>query len=208
MSAHLTANVERFNGFSSTYDKNRPQPPLVILDILNQMAQVEWPRLVVDLGSGTGLSTRIWSKRAALVLGIEPNADMRHEAELQTSGLPNVRYQAGYSHKTGLPDACADIVTCSQSLHWMEPAPTFAEIARILRPGGVFAAYDCDWPPTLNSEAESAYNSFVKQAEEIGKQRGWYAQVVQWKKEEHLSRIRACGQFRYVKEIVAHHIEE
>ena len=42
--------------------------------------------------------------------------------------------------------ASADIVTCSQSFHWMEPEPTLAEIARILRPGGVFAAYDYDWP--------------------------------------------------------------
>ena len=34
-----------------------------------------------------------------------------------------------------------------QALHWMEPAPTFGEVARLLRPGGVFAALDCDWPP-------------------------------------------------------------
>ena len=36
-----------------------------------------------------------------------------------------------------------------QALHWMEPAPTFGEVARLLRPGGVFAALDCDWPPVL-----------------------------------------------------------
>jgi len=45
---------------------------------------------------------------------------------------------------TDLPDGCADIVTCSQSLHWMVPESTFAEVARILRPGGVFATYDYD----------------------------------------------------------------
>ncbi len=39
----------------------------------------------------------------------------------------------------------------------METNGSFAEVARILRGGGVFAAYDCDWSQTLNAEAEQAY---------------------------------------------------
>src|SRR5436190_790371 len=38
----------------------------------------------------------------------------------------------------------------------MEPAATFAEVARLLRPGGVFAAVDCDWPPSVGSAAAEA----------------------------------------------------
>ena len=88
---------------------------------------------MVDLGSGTGLSTRAWAERAEEVVGIEPNDAMRVEAEAATQA-GNVRYLGGSSYETGLPDACADLVTCAQSLQWMEPEPTFAEIARILRP--------------------------------------------------------------------------
>lgn len=210
MSNHLTANVERFQGFADTYDKYRPQPPLVLIDILTQLAQAEHPRLVVDLGCGTGLSTRIWAGRANAVIGIEPSDDMRRIAEAQTVAMPNakhVRYKAGFSHDTGLADACADIVTCSQALHWMEPEPTFAEVARILRPGGVFAAIDCDWPPTLNWQAEEAYNQFDEQARKIGEARGYFRGVKRWDKAEHLARMKASGKFRYVKEIVVHHTE-
>src|SRR6478672_3593224 len=132
--AHLSANVERFMGFADVYDAYRPRPPLAVLDILTQLAQTPQPALVVDLGSGTALSTTIWAGRAAAVVGVEPSADMRRQAEARTA-VANVRYQEGYANATGLPDACADIVTCSQSLHWMEPDSTFAEIARILRPG-------------------------------------------------------------------------
>jgi hypothetical protein len=32
--------------------------------------------------------------------------------------------------------------TVSQAFHWMDPTATLAEIARILRPGGLFAVYD------------------------------------------------------------------
>lgn len=68
-----------------------------------------------------------------------------------------IQYQEGVAHQTGLPDACADIVTAAQSFHWMEPASTLAEIARLLRPGGIFAAYDYDFPPALNWELEQVY---------------------------------------------------
>ena len=45
-----------------------------------------------------------------------------------------------------------------QALHWMEPAATLAEAARILRPGGVFAAIDADWPPVVGlGRAEAAW---------------------------------------------------
>jgi ubiquinone/menaquinone biosynthesis C-methylase UbiE len=176
-----------------------------LIDILTQLAQVERPRLVVDLGSGTGLSTRIWMDRADAVIGIEPSRDMRRMAEDQVVAMSNaghIRYKDGYSHDTGLANRCADIVTCSQSLHWMDPDSTFAEVARILRPGGVFAAMDCDWPPTMNWQAEIAYNRFDEQCEKIGQAQGFFSEIKQWDKEGHLARMHASGKFRYVKEIV------
>ena len=142
-------NVERFEGYADLYDDHRPQPPAVLVNLLTQLAEVERPALVVDLGSGSGPSTRLWAERADQVVGIEPGEDMRRVAAARTSA-PNVHYQAGYGHATGLPDGGADIVTASQALHWMDPEPTFAEVARILRPGGIFAAVDCDWPPAMH----------------------------------------------------------
>ncbi len=207
---HLAANLDRFSGIAERYDANRPHPPVILLDILTQLARAARPRLVVDLGSGTGLSTLLWSPRADAVIGIEPNADMRAQAERRAAALPssgNVRFVDAISSQTGVPDASADIVTCSQSLHWMDPEPTFAEVARILRPGGVFAAYDADWPPTMNWEAEGAYREFDERVEALGEARGWYPGVIKWQKEEHLARMEASGRFRYVKEIVAHHTE-
>src|SRR5690606_2279453 len=154
----VKANVGRWFGFADTYDRYRPQPPAAAADLLMRLAQTDRPALVVDLGAGTGLSTRLWAGRAAQVIGIEPNPDMRRRAEAQTDA-PEITYREGVSTATGLPDACADIVVASQALHWMDPGPTFAEVARILRPEGVFAAIDCDWPPAVHWEAEIAYNA-------------------------------------------------
>lgn len=209
--ANISANVERFMGFADIYDSFRPRPPLAVLDILTQLADVLRPALVVDLGSGTGLSTALWADRAAQVVGIEPSADMRAQAEQRVAGVAdpaNVRYQAGYGYATGLPDASADIVTCSQSLHWMEPEPTFAEIARILRPGGVFAAYDCDWPPTVTWAIEQAHQAFVAQLRTAEQKFGFSRAVRSWDKGQHLQRMRESGQFRLTKEILLHHVEQ
>ncbi|MDX6489501.1 MAG: hypothetical protein QOK13_2116, partial [Gaiellaceae bacterium] len=121
-------------GFASHYDRYRPKPPAALFETLLQLARTERPALVVDLGAGTGLSTRPWASRAERVVGVEPNGSMRDAAEGLTPER-NVEFVLGFSHETGLADACADIVTASQSLHWMEPAPTFREVGRILQPG-------------------------------------------------------------------------
>ncbi len=206
--ARVAANADRFSGFAELYDRHRPRPPEVIVDLLTQLAAKDWP-VVVDLGSGSGLSTLIWTRSAAEVVGVEPNADMLAQARRRAadSSAGTVRFIEGLSTATGLPDRYADIVTCSQSLHWMEPNGTLAEIARILRDGGVFAAYDCDWPPTLNAEAEQAYDACRAKAEALERSMRLAPEVHQWNKGGHLERIRQSGRFRYVKEVVLHHVE-
>jgi SAM-dependent methyltransferase len=50
------------------------------------------------------------------------------------------------------------VVLAVQALHWMEPVATFAEVARILGPGGVLAVIDADWPPVSGvAGAEKAW---------------------------------------------------
>jgi SAM-dependent methyltransferase len=154
----LDANANRFSGFADLYDAVRPVPPMVLADVITAYAG-DRPTLVVDLGCGTGLSSRWAARWSNEVVGVEPSADMRARAAEVTTAA-NVRYAAGWSSATDLPDGCADLVLAVQALHWMEPTGTFAEVARLLRPGGVFAALDCDWPPSIgNAAAEQAWHT-------------------------------------------------
>jgi ubiquinone/menaquinone biosynthesis C-methylase UbiE len=207
MSEPIAANLTRFSGFADTYDAHRPTPPAVVMDILTQLAEMPRPGLVVDIGCGTGLSSRLWAGRAEKIIGIEPNADMRKQAQRATDEA-SITYQDGLSTATGLADACADIVTCSQALHWMEPEPTLAEIARILRVGGVFAAVDCDGPPTIGWEIEEAYRACMTRVGELERRHGVSSAVRKWAKEEHLERMTASGRFRFTKEVVLHQAEQ
>jgi len=203
----FAGNIERFSGFADVYDKYRPSPPDVLSSILTQLVGAI-PARVVDLGCGTGLSTRYWADKAQAVVGIEPSADMRHQAESQTQAA-NVSYREGFSHETGLPDQCASIVTCSQSLHWMEPQSTFEEARRLLRSGGIFAAYDYDWPPTVGAwEAEAAYLSCSARVQECTRTLPAAPSLRRWSKDGHLARMQVSGCFRYTKEIAIHHVDK
>ncbi len=205
MSSDLSSNTRRFAGWAGLYDQYRAGPPEALAGLLASYAGIAHPELVVDLGSGTGLSTRYWADKAAHAVGIEPTPDMRRQAETVTTAT-NVSYREGYSHDTGLPAGCADLVVCMQSLHWMEPTGTFREAARILRPGGVFAACDYDWPPSVGSaNAESAFERCSALGRRFEKELGFAASLHQWDKEQHLVRMQQSACFYYTREIALDH---
>lgn len=204
-------NVQRFSGFSDLYDRSRPSPPALVTRILTAYLQ-RTPGVVLDLGSGTGLSTLVWATQAHQVIGIEPNPDMRHQAEVHLAerGSPqNVSFQAGYSNPLQFPSEHADIITCSQSFHWMEPVTTIQEAGRVLRSGGIFATYDCDWPPTVSWPLERLYQDLMDHADRlIAEHLPPDRQVRRWDKNHHLSQIQQSGLFRFAKEIVFHDVQK
>lgn len=202
-------NVERTGfgrpGFAEAYDAVRPGTPEALLDLLCQYARVERPRLVVDLGCGTGLSTEPWAARAERVVGVEPLPEMLAVARGRLP--PNVELVEAFAHETGLPDASADVVVCVQSFHWMDPVPTLREVARILRPGGVFAAVDYDGPASLDWEVEQAAIRFREEARRLRGELDVHVgadEARSWPKEGHLGSIEASGSFAYVKEALLH----
>jgi SAM-dependent methyltransferase len=180
------------------------------MDLLCQYARVERPALVVDLGCGTGLSTVAWAERADRVIGLEPSPAMRAVA-LRRALPAHVEVRAGLGHATQVADASADVVTAVQSFHYMDPSPTLTEVARILRPGGVFAAIDCDGPHSVDWEVEVANHRFVQNAWRRQRELGLAGRGItwprRWPKAGHLDSITQSGRFAFAKEALAHGVE-
>jgi len=198
-------NTDRFSGFADYYDRYRPVPPEVLAGLLCGYAKVELPKLVIDLGCGTGLSTRYWAGKAERVIGIDPTADMLAQARAEPHP-PEIEFHLGTASASGLPDGCADIAAVSQALHWMDPFPTFREARRILRQGGVFAAFDYDWPPpVMDADCELAYEATMRRVRAKEKEMG--IEVFQWAKSGHLARMVESGCFRYARELALHHTD-
>ena len=97
---------------------------------------------------------------------------------------------AGSAEATGLPDECADIVTASQAMHWFDAERALPEVVRILRPGGIFAAYDYDWPPCIDWETDAVYQDFERRVTELEAERGLRPPHAG---KQHLERIEGSG---------------
>ena len=199
----LDASGYSGSGFAERYDRHRPAPPPVLLDLLPALARVQRPAVVVDLGSGTGLSTRFWARRADEVIGVEPQQRMRERAESATEAA-NVRYLDRSAADTGLPPECADIVTAAQSLQWMEPTPTFREIGRILRRGGVFCAYEYIHLQTPLWEPEAAWREVIETKRRLREERGLENRSFPLSVE----RFAESRVFSEIRELPLHSVEE
>ncbi|SEJ79902.1 Ubiquinone/menaquinone biosynthesis C-methylase UbiE [Bhargavaea ginsengi] len=94
-------------------------------------------RSVADLGSGTGVLTRMLVEQGAEVTGIDPSAELIREAQLIDSELgETIRYVNRYAEDTDLPGQSFDAVTALRAWHWFDGETVLKEVKRILKPGG------------------------------------------------------------------------
>lgn len=192
-------NSNRFLGFAQLYENSRPTIPDSACDIVLNYLKHK-PNWIVDLGCGTGLSTKAWSGKCDNIIGIDPNDEMLSIAKQKSNDISFIK---AYSDNTTLPDDSIDIVICSQSFHWMNPTDTLAEVNRILKPNGVFATVDCDWPPVCSLEAELAYSQLLNKVRFIElENKDIFKTFQRWNKNKHLKNIKQSGYFRYSREIV------
>jgi SAM-dependent methyltransferase len=120
----------RFGEAALDYERGRPEYPAAAVDALLRGQ----PRIVVDLGAGTGKFTRALVGRVETVIAVEPDDAMR---AVLSGLLPQVTALPGVGEAIPLPDGSADLVVCAQAWHWVDPARAVPEVARVLRPDGV-----------------------------------------------------------------------
>lgn len=128
---------ERFSEAVDLYARCRPSYPAELFEWLQATCGVAKGAPVLDLGCGTGISTRLLAERGFDVVGVDPNLEMLAEAR-RTGGA---RYERGEANATGLPDASVALVTVAQAFHWFEVSRALPEIHRVLRPGGWACAF-------------------------------------------------------------------
>jgi malonyl-CoA O-methyltransferase len=127
------------------------------------IARLDWiaftPGTVLDLGCGTGRGAAALAARwpAARILAIDPSAGMLREAGRNSDAGRSLRIRAE-AEALPLPDASVDLVFSSLALPWCEDLDAvFAELARVLRPRGLFT-FATFGPDTL-AELRAAWAS-------------------------------------------------
>jgi SAM-dependent methyltransferase len=192
-----------FDGVAEHYHRYRLRTPPVVTRIVGSLIDRN-PDVVVDLGCGTGLSTLVWMDVAAYVVGIEPNREMRDLAEDLARDAGNVEIRDGDSSRTGLNSDFADVVTCVESLHWMEPEPTLVEVGRILREGGIFVGIARLGCPIIHPRVEAAYAETVAAARRVAEQKRLWAEPRMYDLNAHLNAWRGSPVFSSTRSIHFH----
>jgi len=126
----------RFSDRVENYVKYRPNYPTAVVDYLRETAGLTPRSIIADIGSGTGISTRLFLDGGNTVYAVEPNADMRAAAERWLATFSGFRSIDGSAEATTLSDASVDLAVAGQAFHWFDPALARREFARILRPRG------------------------------------------------------------------------
>jgi ubiquinone/menaquinone biosynthesis C-methylase UbiE len=122
-----------FDSVAEIYERSRPTyAPDAVAWIAKQLPFGR----VLDLGAGTGKLTRQLVALGADVVAVEPGDEMRR---VFRQVLPEVELHAGGAEAIPLPDGSVDTVTVAQAFHWFDRAAAFAEMHRVLRPGGGYA---------------------------------------------------------------------
>lgn len=131
--------IERFSNRVENYVKFRPGYPAEVLQLFKAKMDLRPESVIADIGSGTGISARLFLDRGNVVYGVEPNAAMRGAAENMLKDFVNFNSVDGTAENTTLPKASVDIVAAAQAFHWFDPDKTRTEFIRILKPGGFVA---------------------------------------------------------------------
>ena len=129
----------RFGDRVERYTKYRPDYPREVVGyLMSQLANADSPS-AADVGSGTGIFSKLLLDAGLQVTGVEPNSEMRREAERLLSGYPLFRSVDGEASRTGMDDSSVDLVCAAQAFHWFAGVETVAEFRRILRAKGIVA---------------------------------------------------------------------
>lgn len=129
---HEVAKVG-FGREAEAYERSRPSYPPEAVAWLAGELRIEPGAVVVDLAAGTGKLTRLLVPTGASVVAVEPVPAMR---EILHEVLPGVPVVAGVAEALPFRTASVDSTCVAQAFHWFDSARAFAELARVLRPGG------------------------------------------------------------------------
>lgn len=160
--AQFAASAEAY--VTSTVHANKPD-----LQRMVALAELRGDEQVLDIATGGGHTALAFAPHVREVVATDLTpamlaaAERFITAELAAAGLPlNVRFERADAEALPFADGSFDVVTCRVAPHHFADVGLFVrEVARVLRPGGVFVLDDTIAP------ADPALDEFINTVEQL-----------------------------------------
>jgi len=128
--------TSRFSNRVDNYIKYRPSYPSQVLEHLEAECGLTPESLIADVGSGTGILTRLFLDHQNDVYAVEPNTEMRRAAESFLKDAPHFHSINATAEETPLTADYFDFILAGQAFHWFDRDRAKTEFQRILKPQG------------------------------------------------------------------------
>lgn len=149
---------DHFSSQASGYAKARPvYPPALFADLARLAPQRD---LAWDAGTGNGQAAVALAAHFRRVVATEPS-----RAQLaQAAAHSRVDYHLSAETAPMINSTSVDLVTVAQAVHWFDRPSFYAEVRRVLRPGGVLAIWSyefCLITPAIDAVLQRFYRGAI-----------------------------------------------
>jgi SAM-dependent methyltransferase len=129
--AQIKQRAEAIWGWSSPAGRVRAEKRA---RLLIERAGINASHAVLEIGCGSGIFTEKVARTGASITATDLSEDLLELA--RSKGISNCRIEVADAHRLRFPEASFDIVYGSSILHHLDIGKAFAEIYRVLKPGG------------------------------------------------------------------------
>ncbi|XP_076041349.1 putative methyltransferase DDB_G0268948 isoform X2 [Oratosquilla oratoria] len=149
---------------AAMYARFRPQVPASLVNYILSFLQEKCKgpmNNAIDVGCGSGQSTRVLSSHFKNVVGFDISEAQVAEAN-KLEKLANVSYKVNRAEKLPCETQSVQLVNAGQACHWFDLSKFFIEADRVLVPGGVIALYGYQFPmPIWENKTEKLTKLFT-----------------------------------------------
>lgn len=150
---------DHFSRHSETYAQYRPQYPEELYAYLASVAPGHL--LAWDCGTGNGQAALGLAKYFDRVFATDASAEQIARAYPH----PRVEYYVAPAEYISLDDSTVDLVTVAVAIHWFNFDEFYREVKRVLKPGGILAAWTYNFPdisPEIDALIRQYYYETLK----------------------------------------------
>ncbi|CAA9542250.1 MAG: diguanylate cyclase/phosphodiesterase (GGDEF & EAL domains) with PAS/PAC sensor(s) [uncultured Sphingosinicella sp.] len=147
------AFIDSFSDVAGEYRRARPTYPAALIAELAALAPSR--ALAWDSGTGSGQAAVALARHFDAVYGSDPSEEQIANAQ----SAERVTYAVEAAEAVSLADGNADLVLAAQAMHWYNLERFYAQVQRVLRPGGILAAIGYAWfyiDPEVDAAVEEA----------------------------------------------------